>query len=195
MFQTPHLSKSARTGSRGARALIALGALALSASLLSGCGSAPKAADYAAESPKLSLRSYFNGPVTAHGMFTDRDGRVVKRFKVALVGRWDGNQGVLEEDFTYSDGTTQRRVWKLTDQGGGRYLGRADDVIGEAIGEEAGNAVNFKYVLAVPVDGRIIHFDFDDWLYLMDGKVMLNKAVMSKFGVRLGEVTLTFTKD
>jgi len=35
---------------------------------------------------------------------------------------------------------------------------------------------------------------FDDWMYLMDQRVMLNKAVMSKWGVRLGEVTLSFTK-
>jgi hypothetical protein len=31
-------------------------------------------------------------------------------------------------------------------------------------------------------------------MYLVDDKVMLNKATMSKFGIRLGEVTLSFTK-
>jgi hypothetical protein len=35
---------------------------------------------------------------------------------------------------------------------------------------------------------------FDDWMYLMDGRVMLNRAAMSKFGFRLGEVTLAFSK-
>ena len=35
---------------------------------------------------------------------------------------------------------------------------------------------------------------FDDWMYLMNDKVMLNKAEMSKFGVKLGEVTLSFVK-
>jgi hypothetical protein len=35
---------------------------------------------------------------------------------------------------------------------------------------------------------------FDDWMYLIDDKVMLNKAEMSKFGIRLGEVTLSFIK-
>ena len=33
------------------------------------------------------------------------------------------------------------------------------------------------------------HVDMDDWMYLVDERVMLNRAVMSKFGVRLGEVT------
>jgi hypothetical protein len=31
-------------------------------------------------------------------------------------------------------------------------------------------------------------------MYLMNDRVMLNKAVMSKWGVRLGEVTLSFSK-
>jgi hypothetical protein len=44
------------------------------------------------------------------------------------------------------------------------------------------------------VDGRIIEVQFDDWMYLMSDRVMLNKAVMSKWGVRLGEVTLSFFK-
>jgi Protein of unknown function (DUF3833) len=161
---------------------------------LAGCASSPKVADYAQERPLLSLRDYFNGPVQAHGLFTDRSGRVVKRFTVALVGRWDGAKGVLEEDFAYSDGTKQRRVWHLTDLGGGRFTGRADDVIGEAQGHAAGNALNWRYTLALPVDGRVIEVQFDDWMYQMSEGVMLNKAEMSKFGIRLGEVTLTFTK-
>jgi hypothetical protein len=31
-------------------------------------------------------------------------------------------------------------------------------------------------------------------MYLMDDRVMLNKAVMSKLGVSLGEVTLSFNR-
>jgi hypothetical protein len=172
-------------------------AWALSAGLLlgvSGCGSAPQVSDYASQRPTLDLRTYFNGPVTAHGLFTDRSGRVVKRFTVSLVGTWTGSQGVLEEDFAYSDGTKQRRVWRLTDLGGGRFTGRADDVIGEAQGQASGNALNWRYTLALPVDGRVIEVQFDDWMYQMSEGVMLNKAEMSKFGIRLGEVTLSFQK-
>jgi hypothetical protein len=46
----------------------------------------------------------------------------------------------------------------------------------------------------LPVDGRTYEVQFDDWMYLMDERVMLNKAQMSKFGIRLGEVTLSFVK-
>jgi hypothetical protein len=171
-----------------------LPALACATALLVGCASAPTPADYAAEKPVLDLRQYFNGELVAHGMFSDRSGKVVRRFVVQMTGTWSGNEGTLDERFTYSDGKTERRVWTLTDQGGGRWSGRAGDVVGVAEGVVAGNALNWHYTLRLPVDDKVYEVQFDDWMYLMDDKVMLNKAVMSKFGFKLGEVTLSFTR-
>ena len=167
--------------------------LSTAAALVVGCAS-PKPGDYAAEKPVLELQRYFNGPLVGHGLFTDRSGQVVRRFTVQMTGTWQGGEGTLDERFTYSDGKTERRVWRLRDEGNGRWTGRADDVVGVAEGQAAGNALNWRYTLSLPVDGRVIEVQFDDWMYLMDDRVMLNKAVMSKFGFRLGEVTLSFTK-
>ncbi|MET0518625.1 MAG: DUF3833 family protein, partial [Burkholderiaceae bacterium] len=139
-------------------------AAALCASLLlASCASAPQPADYAAELPRLDLRRYFDGPLQAHGVFTDRAGRVQRRFTVRLQGRWDGDMGVLEEDFDYSDGQKQRRVWHLKALGQGRYEGRADDVVGVARGEAAGNALRWTYTLKLAVDGKVYEVDFEDW--------------------------------
>ena len=158
-----------------------------------GCAS-PTPADYAAQKPVLDLKTYFNGELLAHGVFTDRSGQVQRRFTVQMTGRWQGAQGTLDERFTYSDGKTERRIWRLTDEGNGRWSGRADDVVGVAEGRSAGNALNWRYTLALPVDGKTVEVQFDDWMYLIDDRVMLNKARMSKFGFHLGEVTLSFTK-
>ena len=173
------------------RTLMLAGAAGLGG--LAGCA-APDVADYAAQRPQLDLQTYFNGTVDAWGMFTDRSGKVVKRFTVVLVGRWEGNDGVLEEDFVYSDGTRQRRVWRIRKLDDGRYSGRADDVVGEALGQARGNALRWAYTLALPVDGRVWHVQMDDWMYLVDERVMLNRTAMSKFGFALGEVTLSFSK-
>lgn len=169
-------------------------AATLTATLTTGCAG-PMPADYAAEKPALDLKTYFNGELVAHGLFTDRSGKVARRFTVLMTGTWKGNEGTLDERFTYSDGKTERRVWRLNDQGGGRYLGRADDVVGDAVGTASGNALNWRYTLRLPVDGSVYEVQFDDWMYLMDDRVMLNKAQMSKFGIRLGEVTLSFYKQ
>lgn len=183
------------------RRLLLSGGAALAATGLAGCGTA-KIGDYANEKPQLDLRSYFNGTVDAYGVFTDRSGKVVKRFTVLMQCSWQGpsgeEEGVLDEDFLYSDGTRQKRIWRLKRQPGvagqGRYTGQAGDVVGLATGEERGNAFYWTYTLSLPLDGRVIEVQFDDWMYLMNDKVMLNRATMSKWGVRLGEVTLSFSK-
>jgi len=174
------------------RRLLLLGVTA-SAALMGGCAS-QDIASYANEKPTLDLRSYFNGTLDAYGVFTDRSGKVVKRFTVVMVCTWTGDQGVLDESFTYSDGSTQKRIWHLTRHADGRYTGRADDVVGQAQGQTRGNAFYWTYTLALPVDGKTYEVQFDDWMYLMNDQVMLNKASMSKFGIHLGEVTLAFTK-
>jgi hypothetical protein len=175
------------------RRLVILTAAISSALAMSGC-STPKVTDYAAQKPVLELRDYFNGTLDAYGVFTDRSGQVVKRFTVVMECSWQGDQGVLDEVFSYSDGTTQRRVWRLQRLADGRFTGQADDVVGTAQGQQSGNAFHWTYTLALPVDGRIIEVQFDDGMYLMRGKVMLNKAAMRKWGVGLGEVTLSFVK-
>lgn len=173
------------------RHCLALGAAGLA---LGGCASAPAVVDYAAEGPALDLRRYFDGALTAHGMFSDRGGRVLRRFTVAMQARWSGDDGVLDEQFTYADGKRERRVWRLRHLGEGRYSGQADDVVGLAEGRAAGPALNWRYAMRLAVDGREWEVDFDDWMFLVDERVMLNRATMSKFGVRLGEVQLAFTR-
>jgi hypothetical protein len=167
---------------------------AVISTVLVGACSTPNIHDYAKETPVLELRDYFNGTLDAYGLFTDRSGKVVKRFTVLMNCTWVGDAGVLDEAFTYSDGTTQRRIWRLTRHANGHYTGHADDVVGSAEGQQSGNAFQWAYTLALVVDGRVVEVQFDDWMYLMNDKVMLNKAAMRKWGVGLGEVTLSFSK-
>lgn len=161
--------------------------------LLSGCAGV-EVKHYAAQQPALHLEQYFNGRVEAWGMFQKRNGEVVKRFQVQIDASWQGERGILDESFRYSDGSTQRRVWQLQRVAEGRYVGRADDVEGEAVGEVSGNALRWRYVLRLPVDGVEYRVDFDDWMYLIDSETMVNRSVMSKFGVELGQVTLFFRR-
>lgn len=160
---------------------------------LAGCAS-PTPADYARQGPKLDLKQYFNGKLLAHGIVTDRSGKVLQRFTALITGTWVGDTGTLDERFTYADGRQETRVWTIQRGADGHYTGTAADVLGEAQGQAAGNALNWRYTLLLPVDGRTWEIQFDDWMFLVDDQVMLNRAVMSKFGIRLGEVLLSFQR-
>ena len=158
------------------------------------CGSVD-VARYADQQPALNLEHFFSQPVKAWGMFQKRSGEVVKRFEVNIVSRREGNNLILDERFQYSDGTRQRRVWTLTPEGQGRWSGRADDVVGVAQGQIAGNTLHWRYRLNLPVDDSTYEMSMDDWMYLMDEDTLINRTTMSKFGVEVGQVTLFFRRQ
>lgn len=166
----------------------------MSAAFLTACGSVD-VSTYADQKPVLDLPTFFNGEMDAWGIFQKRGGELVRRFHVEIIGTWESpERGVLDEYFTYADGEKQRRVWTLTKQPDGTWHGTADDVVGIAIGKVAGNALHWKYTLALPVDGKVYDVKFDDWMWLMDENTMMNRSTMSKFGFDLGEVSLFFKK-
>jgi hypothetical protein len=186
-----HIGARRRLASYMTVAPKALGFVSL---IVTGCASVPPQV-YEDQYPVFDMRSYFNGPVEAWGIFQDRSGKVSKRFHVDMACSWKGNVGTLDEHFKYSDGAVQQRVWTMTWIDEHHYTGTAADVVGTAHGDAYGNALRWRYVLDLPVGERRYDVHFDDWMYLMDGKnVMINRSVMSKFGIRLGEVTLFFRK-
>ena len=64
-----------------------------------------------------------------------------------------------------------------------------------AKGYSYGPAFKFEYVLLVPVKGKQMKITFDDWIFKQDDKVAINRAIVSKFGFKVGELTVFFVKD
>jgi Protein of unknown function (DUF3833) len=174
---------------RGVRAL----GSGLASLLLLACAG-PTLEDHAAQQPVFDFRKYFDGPLLAHGVVSDRGGKVLRRFVVRMRGAWTGDNGTLDEEFIYDDGERQHRVWRVRALPDGRYAGSAADVVGEATGASAGPAFNWRYTLKIAVRGDEYAVQFDDWLYLVDERTVINKAVMSKFGLRVSDVILAITK-
>lgn len=167
---------------------------ALLASLVLGACAAPAVQDYAAQRPKFDFKSYFNGKVDGWGMVQDRSGKVTKRMYVEMTGTWAGDVGTLDERFSYADGTRETRVWTVRKMGD-RYVGTAADVVGEALGEAAGNALRWSYVLEAKRDGGgTVKLDMQDWMWLIDERTLMNRTAFSKFGIGFGEVSFTFRK-
>ena len=177
------------------RWLVRLAAV-LSAVALAGCSSIDPQA-YVREKPALDLKQYFNGTLVGHGLFMDRSGQVQRRFVVTIRASWAGDTGTLDEDFVWSDGEREKRVWTLQPVAGqpGRWRGTAADVRGEAAGVVAGNALNWTYTFMLKTkEGKRYDIDFDDWMFLIDDKVMLNRAAMTFWGFRVGEVLISFSR-
>ncbi len=161
---------------------------------LSACTSDMNLDKFSNTQPKLLLEKYFNGKTEAWGLFHDRFGNLKRSFKVDISGTVSGNELILDERFLYDDGEKDQRIWKIKILGDNKYSGTAPDVVGEAIGESRGNALNWKYKLNLKVDQSIIKVDFDDWMFLQDKGVLMNRAEVRKWGINVGVVTITFLK-
>ncbi|WP_417519910.1 DUF3833 domain-containing protein [Minwuia sp.] len=161
--------------------------------LLTACGS-PNLEDYREKTPALDLVAYFEGTTDAWGLFQDRFGKVRRQFHVVIEGRVEGDVLILDEDFVYDDGETENRVWRIRQTGPDSWEGEAEGVVGVATGERAGNALNWRYDFDLPFDGDTLRVHFDDWLWQQNDRVMINRAYVSKFGIHLGEVIITFVK-
>ncbi|BCA79301.1 DUF3833 domain-containing protein [Desulfuromonas sp. AOP6] len=161
--------------------------------LLPGCASVT-VSDYEGRTPELVLETFFDGPLTAHGVVKNRSGKVIRYFTAEIRAWWDGPVGTLDETFVFDDGEVQRRLWKLTREGKGRYTGTANDVVGTARGEVAGNSFFMEYVLEVPYRGKSLEVTIDDRMYLVSPGVLVNESEMRKFGIRVGEILLVILK-
>ena len=145
---------------------------------------------YADSKPDFVLEDYFNGTIKGWGVVQDRNGKVTRRFDVTIQASWDGNIGTLDEDFVYYDGKTDKRIWTITKIDNDNYIGTADDILGEATGQAEGNTLRWAYQMDLSVDGKTYRMTFDDWMYLMNDGVLVNRSYIKKFGITFAELTL-----
>ena len=168
----------------------------LFAFLLTNCsGNNMKPIDFKDQKPRLIIEDYLSGNVKAWGILQNRSGKVIRQFSADLNGKWNGSELILDEKFDWSDGEVQKRQWKIKKIDEHNYEGTAGDVVGKAKGFSYGPAFKFEYVLLVPVKSKEMKITFDDWIFKQDDKVAINRAILSKFGFKVGELTVFFKKN
>ncbi|SIO38952.1 DUF3833 domain-containing protein [Salinivibrio sp. ES.052] len=150
--------------------------------------------EYQGREPAFNLFEYFEGHTKAWGMVQDFTGDQTRRFEVDIKGTVAGNTLTLDESFVYADGETQTRVWTITRHEDGTYRGTAGDIVGTATGIVAGNALNWRYDLVVPVGENEYQLHFDDWMFRQDDDRLFNVTSMRKWGIEVGKVTLFFER-
>ena len=154
-----------------------------------------KPKDFKDQKPRLIIEEYLSGNVKAWGILQNRSGKVTRQFSADLNGRWDGKELILDEKFIWNDGEIQTRQWKIDKIDEHNYEGTAGDVVGTAKGYSYGPTFKFEYVLLVPVKGREMKITFVDWIFKQNEKVAINRAKMTKFGIRVADLTVIFVKD
>lgn len=155
---------------------------------------------YANQTPKMDFITYFSGTTHGYGAIYDIRGRLTDTFHVIMRGTPGTNPSgqrtlQLAEDFTYASGKTQQRSWNVTEPAANRLHGTAPDVPGFAEGLQSGNALQFRYPITITREsGSKITLSANDWMWMMPGEKLMNRNTLSKFGIPVAELVITFSK-
>jgi hypothetical protein len=156
------------------------------------CATSSVAPPEAKAPQQLVLEDYFKGKTTAWGVFQERNGTLIRQFKVDIDGSWDGNVLTLDERFDYADGAKEQRIWKIRKTSPTTYEGTAGDVRGVARGLVQGNQLSWTYDVDLKIGERTVLVTFDDRMWLQPDGVLINRAKVKKFGIVFGEATIVF---
>ena len=163
--------------------------------MLAGCSSlAPTKFD--GSKPTFDPIVFFTGKTCSWGVFENRSGDPSRRFTTSCVGHLEGGTLVLDQEFVYDDGQHQQRCWRIRRTDAHHLEATANDVVGQGTGEFYGNAFRWEYTVALKPGNPLYNVHLKQWMYLQpDGRTMLNRAVVTKFGVEVAQVTEQFRRD
>lgn len=150
--------------------------------------------DYGDSKLVLKPQVFFDGQLKAYGVVKDYKGEVIRHFSADIAASWKDDVGTLDEDFVFSDGEKQKRIWTLKPTVQGIYFASANDVVGEHAMSVAGNALFMEYVLQLPYKGKTMNVKVDDKMFLVDEKRIINESIFYKWGVKVASVQLVIEK-
>ena len=146
--------------------------------------------------PVLKLEAFFPGRVIARGTFEPAFGGAPRGLTVTIDSTWDGQVLTLAEDFAYDDGERDFKTWRLTQTGDRRFSGTREDVIGTAAAYPEGSAMRLDYYVVLKTEAYgDLTVRFRDIMLLEADGTLVNRAVVSKWGLRLGRVELRMTRE
>ena len=160
---------------------------------LMGCSN-PKMENVVSKEIPFELLEFFDGETSAWGLVVDRFGKLQRTFKVKLTGKRDNTKLLLKEYFTYNDGEKEYREWVIKKTEAGSYEGISKDAIGLARGKKVGNTIRMAYDTKISIGENDIKVSFDDRFIKTDKKVVINRAEILKWGIKIADVTIFFSK-
>jgi Protein of unknown function (DUF3833) len=170
--------------------------LGLAALPLAGCAATP--APPAAAGPPITLVSAFKGRTTGRGHFRVWLTGDERRFTARLNGTVKGQDGArtltVVEDFLYDDGETNRLTWVFTETGPGRWRGKREDTVGEAVVIEEAGLIRLAYTADFKSPSGVNRLGFEDILYADKEGRIINDAVVSRAGIAVASVRFVLTR-
>lgn len=164
------------------RAVLGLAALGP----LAACATVPP--DPAGPILPVTLAEAFTGRTVGAGVFRAPIAGIERRFTARLEGSLAGDRLTVVEDFLYDDGQEDRLTWVFDRIGPGRWEGRREDTVGTARVEEDGRLIRLSYLADFRSTGGVTRLGFADVIYRPAPDLVVNDAVVTRWGLPIGTV-------
>ena len=147
-------------------------------------------------SPAFDPMVFFTGHVRSWGVFENGRGAATEIIKTDCWGRMIHGELRMEQDLYFGNHPRQHRSWRMRRLDAHHFEATANDLIGIARGESSGNAFVWSFTLATKPGHLLYNVRMTQRMYFQpDGRTMINRDTIRKFGFLLAEVTEEFRKD
>lgn len=162
--------------------------------LFASCASIKPAAFEKGE-PKLEPVSFFGDRTRSSGVLENRGGKPTAKITTETTGNLKDGVLYLEQDLYPEGGKKNHRSWQLRRIDEHHVDATANDIDGTAHGLLYGNAFSWTFRLKIADRKFIRHVRMQQNMYLMpDGKTLLIRSVIRKFGIVVMEISEQFVK-
>ena len=161
---------------------------------ISGCASMKPAA-FADADNKLNPLEFFVGNTHSSGVIENKAGKPKARITTETIGIRKDSMILIEQDL-FPEGTKKNhRSWKLKIIDEHHLNATANDIDGTAYGLLYGNTFSWTFRLKLNNRKIIKHLRMSQFMYVMpDGKTMIIRSVLRKFGIVIVLITEQFVK-
>jgi hypothetical protein len=162
--------------------------------VLAGCSAPLGPAGFAQTRPVFDPVAFFTGHVTSWGVEENRGGQPIAIVKTDCQGVVTGPGRIaMVQVLHVGNAPPQTRRWQLWQAGQG-YEATANDMAGHTTGWASGRALHWRWVLETRPGNPLLDVTMDQFMFRMDDGSVMIRTVVTKFGVRVVEVSERFAK-
>lgn len=136
----------------------------------------------------LTLVEAFEGTTRGEGVFRAPLAGIERRFTARLDGRLRGDRLTVVEDFAYDDGQQDRLTWVFDRTGPGTWTGAREDTVGAAEVVEDGRVIRLTYQADFRSTDGVTRLGFSDVIYRPESGLVVNDAIVTRWGLPIGTV-------
>ncbi|MEO5941809.1 MAG: DUF3833 family protein [Ferruginibacter sp.] len=146
--------------------------------------------------PTLDPVGFFGGKTHSAGVLEARNGKPATRITTNTSGHFENGILTIEQDLYPEGGKHNHRSFSLKQTDAHNVEGTGSDISGTAQGKLYGNYFTWTFRLKIADKGLVKHVKMTQDMYLMpDGKTLIIRSIVRKFGMIVKEITEQFYKD